>query len=221
VEIYQSIFVPQVWVWDCIRLKAVEQSYAAGTAIFQQGMDAKSVYFIENGIVKLTYVNQSGDELIIALCSSGSVLGTVAAALKKPFQVSGTAVTNCLIHCLSGSQFISLLQEDAAFLSRLHQSQSEKLYELVEHVAQNKFCDAQQRLKNLLWQLIHLLELDASKTDLRMILPLKQEEIASLIGVHATYVSKLLKELEREGVIARRKGWLIVPHPKALSYVDG
>ena len=40
---YESVVPQNVWVWDCIRLKAVEQHYVTGGSILQLGMDAKFV----------------------------------------------------------------------------------------------------------------------------------------------------------------------------------
>ena len=46
--------------------------------------------------------------------------------------------------------------------------------------------------------------------------PLRQWEVAQLVGVTPSYVSQLLGELEREGVVRRERGWIWVEGERCL-----
>ncbi len=51
---------------------------------------------------------------------------------------------------------------------------------------------------------------------IRLQLPLKQRELAQAIVVPDSCLSRLLKELEQDGVIERNRGWIIVRDPEKL-----
>jgi CRP-like cAMP-binding protein len=47
-------------------------------------------------------------------------------------------------------------------------------------------------------------------------MPLKIEELAQMIAVSRQHLTKLLHELERDGILWRDKGWFIIPEPERL-----
>jgi CRP-like cAMP-binding protein len=46
---------------------------------------------------------------------------------------------------------------------------------------------------------------------------LKQWEVAQLLGITPEHLSRLIKQMEKEGIIGRENGWLIIRNPKKLS----
>jgi CRP-like cAMP-binding protein len=47
-------------------------------------------------------------------------------------------------------------------------------------------------------------------------LPLKQRELAELIGVTPEHLSRILNTLSKDGVLYVNKGWIVIPNPQAL-----
>jgi CRP-like cAMP-binding protein len=79
---------------------------------------------------------------------------------------------------------------------------------------------ARQRLEQLLRWLIREMGLFKAGEKIRLRLPLKQWEIANYIAVTPEYVSKLMKQMEKEGVIRKEKGWVVVYDPQKLFSAD-
>jgi len=71
---------------------------------------------------------------------------------------------------------------------------------------------ARQRLEQLLLQMIS----SKSQKEMRLKWPLKLEEIAQLIAVQPEHLSRVLKEMEEEGMIQREKGGIVVSDPQRL-----
>lgn len=210
--------------WSAIRAGAVEKHYGCGTLIFKQGEAATTVQLLERGVVKLSALDAEGNETIVALCGSGSVLGGVFGGnddSRRP--VFATALTECQVYSLAPPEFFAHLQQDARFALQVHEAQALQLHELMERLAQRDSCPARQRLSRALASLVRLLGLEVPPRNLKLALPLTQDELAAFIGVHPTYVSKLFRSLEREELIRREKGWLIILDPPRLfeGAVDG
>src|ERR1051326_3364187 len=56
-------------------LQAPSQQYPPGVELFRQGDEAGDIYCIERGLVKLTHLGVSGQELIVSLRLAGNLLG--------------------------------------------------------------------------------------------------------------------------------------------------
>jgi DNA-binding HxlR family transcriptional regulator len=48
---------------------------------------------------------------------------------------------------------------------------------------------------------------------------LKHLEIAQLIAVTSEHLSRLLNQLEQDGLLRRRKGWVIIQDPRKLWHL--
>ena len=45
------------------------------TSLFTQGQPADALYFIDEGLVKLTRTNDSGERIILGICGPGDLIG--------------------------------------------------------------------------------------------------------------------------------------------------
>jgi CRP-like cAMP-binding protein len=94
--------------------------------------------------------------------------------------------------------------------------QSREAFDNVARIAQLGCVPARQRLEHLLRLLIKAQAVRAPGEAVRLELPLKNWETAQLIAVTPAYLSRLLNQLERAGLLRRRAGWIIVPEPHKL-----
>ena len=76
---------------------------------------------------------------------------------------------------------------------------------------------AKDRLKRLLYEIIIELEHPPDlRQQIKIQVPLKHREMAQMIAVTPEHLSRLLKALEREGVIQRDGNWLTIKNAKGL-----
>jgi len=206
--------------WEMAFSLAPAQVYPAAIELYQQGSPAQEVYFIDRGLVKLIYLEQDGRELIVDLRSPGWLLGAASAIVQKPHSVTAVTLTRCHLRHIPADLFLSLLKSDTQLSWQLHQMHSHEVCDQVSRVVQLGCLSARHRLEHLLWQLISALELNGAQKDVRLQLPLKHQEIAELIVVTPAYLSRLFNQLEKEGSLQRKKGWLIIPNPEVLWHWD-
>jgi len=53
------------------------------------------------------------------------------------------------------------------------------------------------------------MQLKLSNNEMRLQMPLKHWEVAELIAVTPEHLSRVLRQMETEGILRREKGWLI------------
>lgn len=186
--------------------------YPPAAELFRQGFPAQGIYCIHSGLVKLVYLTQDGKELIVSLRSSGWILGASAVIIQKPYPVTAVTLMYCHLHYCSGVDFLRFAELNAEFSKHLLQLYSCEVYDQVKDLVMLGTLTARQRLEQLLMQMIS----SRGQKETRLKWPLKLEEIAQLIAVQPEHLSRLLKEMEEEGMIQREKGGIVVADAQRL-----
>lgn len=203
-------------VWKEIAALAPAQTYSVGTILFNQDFSAREAYLIQQGLVKLMRLEDEGQPVIIGLRSPGWLLGAASVILQRPHPVTAETLTRCHVCRIWAGDLRRLMKTDDGISWYLHQMHSREVYDQVAQVAGLGGLSARHRLEHFLWELSAAEETVAPQTSIRLQLPLKQWELAQLIAVTPQYLSELFKRLERDGVIRRNKGWLIISDPHKL-----
>jgi len=203
-----------------IRNCLVAQEHPAETILFHQGSKANEVYLIEKGLVKLICLSQDGKELIVSLRSAGELLGAAPVIVKKAHPVAAVTLTKCQLIRIPPDFFSELARTDPQFCWHLHQVHCDEIYNQASQLVALRYLSARQRFEHMLWKLISAMEPDISQKHFRLHMPLKYSEIARLIGVTAEHLSRVLKQMEDEGVISRQNGTLTVFDRDELYHPD-
>lgn len=195
--------------------------YPAGIELFRQDSRAHQLYFIETGLAKVMRSEDNGREFIISLKGPGSLLGSAAAIHNKPHPFSALTVTSCRITPLPARAFLDLLAADSELAAQLHEMLSGEVLDQAAHISQLACLPARKRLELLFWQLLVEQGLATCKSEIKFQLPLRHWEAAQLLAVTPAYLSRMLSELERDGLISRKQGWIIVPDPNCFWHESG
>lgn len=198
-------------------------TYPPAVELFSQGAYPADVYLIQTGIVKFTRSEANGQEILLDLRFPGSLVGSAAAISERPHPFTAITVTRCTLTRWSARSFVTLLDNDTSLAARVREILSDDILDHVARISQLTCLPARQRLEQLLWQFCERLEPslggETSDTTSKLQLPLKHYEIAHLLSITPTYLCRLLNALEKENVITRSKGWIIVREPAALRTV--
>ncbi len=182
----------------------------AGTELFRQGAMPREAYFIEQGMIKLIHLTEGGQGLIVGLRFPGWLLGAESIILRRPYPVTATVLNECRFRAITAESIISLMNADAKFSWYLQQVHSCEVYDQFDRLVGLGCFSARNRLEKLLWQLISTQQVDNLSDEVRLRLPLKHWEIAQLIAVTPQHLSLILKQMQKEGIIRREKGWVTV-----------
>ena len=178
--------------------------YPPACKLFIQGLAPQHVFCIHSGLVKLVNVTADGKESLLAVRSAGWILGVASLILAKPYRATAETLTSCELHHCSAQGFRDLAERDIKFARQLLQLVSQGLYDQTDQLVLLRTLTARQRIENLLMQVT------GSDNGGRVELPLRLEEIAQWIAVAPAHLSRLLKQMEKDGAIKREKGWIFV-----------
>jgi CRP/FNR family transcriptional regulator, cyclic AMP receptor protein len=193
------------------------QKYPVGVELLRQGEIAADVWIIDEGVVKLVYIEEDGREAIVGIRLKGWMVGSASVILQKPSPVAAYTLTPCYLQRVDAATFLETLSSNSVLSSRLHLIHSQELLDQLLSMTQASALLAKRRLERVLAQLIQPLEDSVQATEIRVILPCSHRDLASLVRTTPEHLSRLLRQLTHEGVIRRHKGRIIITDLRKLQ----
>ncbi|MDJ0346594.1 Crp/Fnr family transcriptional regulator [Streptomyces sp. H10-C2] len=163
----------------------------AGAVLFHAGSRPEGVWIIRNGTVELT-VGSGARRVAVALLHPGDVDGDIQLLLGMPPPYTARAVDDVDALYLDGSAFDGLLSAHPAIARRWLTSVAGRT-----SGSQNRILELLGA--NLTEQAARLLLAEAEPQTSTVHLP--QQVLSAMLGVQRTSLNKVLRDLEREGVI--------------------
>lgn len=193
--------------------------YPPGIEIFQQGTPANNVYFIERGLVKLSCMESGGRSMIISLRRSNWLLGAPAALMESPYAFTATTLSPCYLLTIPATIFLKLVKTNKEFSWHILRILSKIIYDRGTTAIVLGVMPAKERLKKILYEMILEQEQTELERPIQLHLPLAYNELSQLIAVTPEHLCRLLKEMEKEGIIKRNKGLIVIKKPSILLQV--
>jgi CRP/FNR family cyclic AMP-dependent transcriptional regulator len=194
-------------------------TYPQGTILYQQDARSTSVYFIERGLVKLTRIDEAGNEIIAGIRRRYWLIGAPAVLLKQPYSFNVTTLTECRLRVISAAGFLQIVRNDQKFYMELNRILSQEIYEQSKMLIFLGCMPARERLMQLMGDFINEMERPPDTVNqVRLKIPLKHKELAQMIAITPEHLSRLLSRMESEGFISREKNSIIVK--KSTSFFN-
>jgi CRP-like cAMP-binding protein len=184
--------------------------YPAGVELFPQEVQLADVFALERGMVKLMRIDASGRELLLGLRLPGSLIGAFTAISRQATPVAAITLCRCRLRRIAIRDLQEALKMAPELSWQLQELHCREIHEQMSHIARLLDMSPRQRLESLLVDLVRVSELTEGRSSIRLDLPLKQGELARLIGITPEHLSRILSQMKRDGVLDRAKGWVIV-----------
>ena len=186
--------------------------------IFFEETPGDSCFYLESGLIKIFKISPSGKEPIFFLRRSGELFGLAEVMEGENRKADAQALSPCIIHEVSGTEFERMLAQDYRLARRVIRTLGRRLRYLGEVAGGLMVCDVGTRLAKLLAYLCH--EYIASEGGWRqpVTIPFKltQEQLASMVGSTQQTVSEVLKEYQGQGHIRIDSRQITVMNPLRL-----
>jgi CRP/FNR family transcriptional regulator, cyclic AMP receptor protein len=185
--------------------------------IFSQGEFPHTLCMICAGMVKLTRTEADGSRVIVGTRQKGWMLGAVSVFQGTPYEVTAETITRSQLCFIPTEVFRRETETDAKFSRWISVILSDGLRASVLSISEQSCLTGRQRLEKFLLNVVHAQNGAVGAqgpVKLRMIL--KNWEVAQSLALTPQHLCRLIKQMEGEGVIARRNGWLIVSDPDRL-----
>jgi CRP/FNR family transcriptional regulator, dissimilatory nitrate respiration regulator len=171
-----------------------------GETVFRVGQTCDAFHVVVTGQVKLYALSPSGAEKVIELVGPGNSFGEALMFTDRPHIVNAQTLSECLLLSISKAAVMEEIAREPRFALRMLAGVSRRLHGLIRDVESYCLHSGIQRVIGFL--LSEQDEDDCVPGDtLTVSLPVSKATIASRLSLTPEYFSRVLHELEAEGLI--------------------
>lgn len=190
------------------------RKFDRGEVVFHQGDPADTLHLISSGRFAVKAQTRLGEVATFTVLGPGDFFGELAL-------LSGSQQRTATVAALEDGETHSIHRTDLARLRREHPSVTEALLSVMvaeverlsNRLVETLYVPAEERIARRLRELASIYEDESGRSVVR----LTQDDLAGLAGTSRATVNRVLRELERSGVIELRRRQLAILDPAALE----
>ena len=167
-------------------------------AVFSQGDAADSVMYIQKGSVKLTVVNESGKEAVVAIFGPGDFFGEGGMAGQTIRMGTATAIVPTTILIIAKDEMIRALHAEPALSDRFITYMLSRNIRVEADLIDQLFNSTEKRLARTLLLLARYGGEDQPE---RVLQKVSQETLAEMIGTTRSRVNLFMNKFRKLGFI--------------------
>ena len=182
--------------------------------IFSQGDPAESVFYIQQGKVKLKVKSKQGKEAVIAILGAGEFLGEACLIGQTVCLVTATAIAPSWILRIEKNEMLRVLHEEPAFSDFFIPYVLSRNVRVKEDLVDQLFNSSEQRLARTLLLLANYGKEGTPET---IVPEINQETLAGMVGTTRSRVSFFMNKFKKLGFIDYKDGLRV--HRSLLNIV--
>jgi CRP-like cAMP-binding protein len=195
-----------------VRLRSVR--YAPGKIVFAQGAQADSVFYLQEGAVKLSVLSTEGKEAVVAMLEAGDFFGEGCLAGQPLRMGTASSVAKTSALRIPRREMIRLLRDHSEFSDRFIAHMLTRNIRIEEDLVDQLFNSSEKRLARTL---LLLARYGADTAITRTLPKLSQETLAEMIGTTRSRVNFFMNKFRKLGFIEYNGGLIV--HGSLLSVV--
>jgi len=177
--------------------------HSPGSTIFAQGERCSEVYYIQDGIVKLTTVSKRGRAAVLGILGQGDFFGEECITGQETHSTSAVAIVSTVATAIRRDMMLRLLEDEKAvsaqflnyLLARNHRIQQD----LVDHM----FNSSEKRLARIL---LLLASYQNAKKGPSILGAVSQDNLAEMVGTTRQRINFFMNKFRRLGFIQYNGG---------------
>jgi CRP/FNR family cyclic AMP-dependent transcriptional regulator len=177
--------------------------FAPEATVFAQGAQANSVFYIQDGGVKLSVLSAAGKEAVVAMLSPGDFFGEGCLAGQPRRMGTATAVVPTTVLRIQKGEMIRTLHEQPAFSDRFIAHMLVRNIRVEEDLVDQLFNSSEKRLARTL---LLLARYGKEDTPQRTLPKLSQETLAEMVGTTRSRVNFFMNKFRKLGFIEYNGG---------------
>ena len=179
---------------------ALRKRYPKDTVVFFENEEGDFFFTITEGRIKVTILGDDGREVILSVLGPGDFFGEMALLDNEPRSATAIAVEESELLSLHRTDFQSVLNENKSITSALIRVLSARLRRANHQISTLALLDVYGRVARVIVDMAR--EEGKRLRDGRIAFRrATHQEIANRIGTTRETVTRMLKDLERQGLI--------------------
>ncbi|MDY6823989.1 MAG: Crp/Fnr family transcriptional regulator [Thermodesulfobacteriota bacterium] len=209
--------IGNLWLFRNLDIKDIQalvgaaqrRIYEAGEPIFHQGELAGHMFLIKAGRVKLSKVNEDGNELILDIRKAGDFLGEQMLSEEIEYPVSALCMEKTLICGFTKERFETLVMERPSIGLQVIRNLSSTIHWLTDRAGSLSSSSIEERLYQVLVTVAREHGTPAA-AGYMLHFPLTHEDLSFLVGAHRVSITRAMKHLRDQGRVVPDGRSLIV-----------
>jgi CRP/FNR family transcriptional regulator, cyclic AMP receptor protein len=185
-------------------------------SVFAQGDAADTIFYIQEGKVRLTVVSKAGKEATLGILSQGEFFGEGSLAGQSLRMGSATAMTDCELLQIDKKAMMLALHRQNSFSDLFVSYLLGRNIRYEEDLVDQLFNSSEKRLARVLLLLAHFGKEGAPET---VIPKISQETLAEMVGTTRSRVSFFMNRFRKLGFIDYDGGSGLQVHSSLLNIV--
>ncbi len=193
------------------------RTYRAGETIFHKDDAGSTMYIISEGTVKVSVPSEIGNEMILAILSSGDHFGELSLFDNKPRSATVTAAGPTEVYVLYHDDFINFIGKYPRIAINIFSTLSERLRRADNMIEDVVFLDIPARLAKKLLELSRSHGKPKPEGSVEIDLRLTQQDIANMLGTTRESVNRQLVAFQDRGLITIDRQHITILKPAELE----
>jgi CRP/FNR family cyclic AMP-dependent transcriptional regulator len=188
--------------------------YRKTQKVYSQGDSAEAVFYVQEGGIRLSVVNEVGKEAVVAVLAPGDFFGEGCLAAQRRRMGTATAITSATLLVIEKREMSRVLHEERELSDRFVSHMLARNIRIEEDLVDQMFNSSEKRLARALL----LLARYGKEPEPQKVLPkVSQEMLAEMIGTTRSRVNFFMNKFRKLGFIKYNGGLHV--DPSLLSVV--
>jgi len=188
--------------------------YRTNDNIFAQGDRADSLFYIQDGKVKLSVISKQGKEAVVAILKDRDFFGEGCLAGQQVRMATAAAISDCSITRVKMSVVVRLLHEEPSFADLFMSHLLSRNIKIEEDLVDQLFNSSEKRLARVL---LILANFGKEGTPQTAVPKISQETLAAMVGTTRSRVNVFMNRFRTLGFIEYNGGLKV--HSSLLNVV--
>ena len=206
--------LPQAEV-DRLDTQCVWLDHQPKQQILHYNDEGTEVYFVVSGVVRVLIYSPKGKEVILRDIKDGEFFGELAALDGRPRSASIVALTRAVVAKMPSTVFRAAIHKHESVCDQILELLTSQVRQLSHRVTEFSTLSVNDRIRSELLRLAR--RRNDRSGDFVISPPPFHSELAARVSTHREAVTRELRTLERDGIIEKRRGALVICDPARLS----
>lgn len=194
------------------------QRYSAHDEIIDRESDARDVYFIISGRVRVVVHSLSGREISFHEMDPGDYFGQLAAIDEQPRSASVVALNNSLLASIPPDTFINLLHDHPQMAIEVLRELAQFVRVSTDRIMELSTLGAHNRVHSEILREARAVTREGSNSARISPIPV-HADIAARVSTTRETVARVLSDLAKQGLVKREKNALVVNDLEQLEKI--
>ena len=197
--------------------KLRQRRFERDQIIFHKNDPGSTLYIIISGKVKIALPSAEGENVLVALLSTGDFFGELSLFDGEPRSATSIAAESTDILTLDQADLFEYLMGNPMAAKEIFAELSMRLRRTDELLSDAAFCDLSTRLSKRILDLAERYGQSSEGGETKINLRLRQQDLADMVGATRESVNKMLKTYKLKGLIKLEKGYVSILDREALE----